>query len=207
MEREFLKQTTRINIPEVEDISMHGIKYKFVKVVGKGKNGVVYLAVDTKNNQMVAVKLIETYDDENKIKMIKNEMECLKKLQTSCKEFILCYLDSGLISITEDFDDEKIETDYYVIITKFLENYISWKLFKKKYPKGTAQHQEVDKKIREGLKHIHRQKISHGDLHHENILVHPETLDIRFIDFGQCEIDPVSTKYNQDEKDIEFMLD
>jgi serine/threonine protein kinase len=200
MDREFLKQTTRIHIPEIDEIEIHKTKYKMVKLIGKGQYGVVFLAVDTTHNQMVAIKMIEVYDP----RKIETEIECLKKLQTFCKEYILCYIDSALMGLSEDFDGEIIDTDYFVIVTKFLENYISWTLFKKKYSKDK---QMVQEKIKEALKFIHQQKISHGDIHGDNILVHPETLDVRFIDFGQCTLKPESFRYKQDEEDMGLLFE
>ncbi len=63
----------------------------------------------------------------------------------------------------------------------------------KKYPKTLKERIEVAKNIRDGLKHIHEQKITHGD-----ILVHHETLDIRFIDFGFCKVLPIDKYYKND---------
>jgi serine/threonine protein kinase len=197
IKRDFLKQTIRINVPEVKEITIHKIHYKINSIIGIGMNGSVFLATDTTNNRLVAMKWIEVEDDMEHVKEIENELECLRRLQKNCDQYVLCYIDSDIVSIEEDIDDN-IFTNYYVIITKFLEGYITWKSFKKKYLEGSKERKRALENIEEGLRTIHEKKIAHGDVHSENVLIHPDTLDIRWIDFGACQIDPTPSMLRQD---------
>jgi len=199
MKRAFLKQTIRINVPDVQEVTIHKVHYKINSIIGIGMNGSVFLATDTTNNRLVAMKWIEVQDDLEHVKEIENELECLRRLQKHCNQYILCYIDSDIVTIEENINDDKtIYTNYYVIITKFLEGYITWKLFKKKYPERSKERKEALENIQQGLRSIHGKKIAHGDVHSENVLIHPETLDIRWIDFGRCIIDPSPSILEQD---------
>ena len=149
------------------------------------------------------MKVIEIQDDDEHIELVNNELKCLKRLQDHCEKYVLCYIDSDVSKIKIEDEDEIIETLYYVIITKFLENYISWKQFKINHPDKKSR---AIKKIRKAIQHIHSQGIYHGDLHDDNILIHPETLDVRIIDFGFCMIDADPKLYENDIANFEWHL-
>jgi serine/threonine protein kinase len=153
------------------------VNYKTNKILGEGKNAIIYLATDITNNRLVAMKAIEVQEDPIQIDFVKNEIACLKRLQEQCSKYVLCYIDSDIVTLKEN------DMSYYIIITKFLEDYITWKEFKKKYKTN------VKDKIKQALEFIHSKNIYHGDLHDDNIMIHPETLDVRIIDFGYCRLD------------------
>jgi serine/threonine protein kinase len=193
MNRNYLTQTTKIPRIELKELTINSIFYKINNIIGSGMFGIVYLATDIINNRLVAIKVIDINDDSH-IQQIKTELKCLKRLQKYCDKYVLCYIDSDIIDNSDD-DDIDIK---YVIVTKFLENYITLKSFKKYYTKNSTQRKLIEQNIKDGLKYIHQYKILHGDPHDENILIHPETFDIRFIDFGYCQIDPPESYYEDD---------
>jgi serine/threonine protein kinase len=205
MNREYVTKSTRIPKYEMENVTIHGIDYKMNNILGSGAFGTVYLATDITNNRLVAIKVIKIKEEEQ-IENIERELECLKRLEKYCNKYVLCYIDSDFIQIKHKFQNKEYTEDKYIIVTKFLENYISMKLFKKKHPKDSKERMEVATNIRDGLKHIHEQKITHGDIHDENVLVHVGTLDIRFIDFGFCKISPMEKYYKNDISTMEKIV-
>lgn len=205
MERHFLNQTIQIPVFEITEVTIHKVHYKTNKIIGQGKNGTVYLATDTTNNRLVALKVIEIDDDKEHIQRIENEMKCLKRLQEHCGQYVLCYIDSDVITINQEYDDDVIETNYYVIVTQFLENYITWSQFNKKYQDKNLRDQ-VKKKIREAIEYIHNKNIYHGDIHYDNVLIHPDTFDVRIIDFGYCKLEPQPKFYQIDKSNLEWHI-
>jgi len=199
MQKYLLNQTIQIPKFEIPEVTIHKVHYQTNKVIGQGKNATIYLATDTTNHRLVALKAIELEDDVVQADFIRRELECLTLLETFCQQYVLCYIDSDVVTIKSEDEYGTTKTKYYIIITKFLEDYITWKEFKKKYPEKTK---EVKKNIKIAIEFIHNKKVYHGDLHDENIMIHPETLDVRIIDFGYCQINPKQNLYPYDYENI-----
>lgn len=142
--------------------------FLIIKLLGNGVEGSVYLGL-SQNNELYALKIIDLLkicknDD------IENEITCLKTLYS--KQHILYYI-----------DDFKYQ-NYYVIVTEFLEGYISLYEFIENSNKNFFD--KIKKQIIKTIKSIHNQGYIHGDIGAFNILIHPETLNIKLIDFGRC---------------------
>jgi serine/threonine protein kinase len=193
-----LKQTVEIPKLEIPEVTIHKVHYKTNKILGSGLNALIYLATDTTHNRLIALKAIEFIkDDPAQVDLVERELKCLQRLQKNCDEFVLCYIDSDLVTIKQEDGSVK---NYYIIITKFLENYITWNIFKKKYPE---HRKEAAKNLKLAFQHIHDQKIYHGDIHDDNIMVDPETLNVKVIDFGYCKVDPDPIFYEYDLSNLE----
>jgi serine/threonine protein kinase len=181
---------------EIKEAIIHNVRYQVNKILGSGKSAVVYLATDTTHNRLVALKTIEVrQNDPVQLKMVENEIKCLQLLQKYCESHVLCYIDSGFIIEGKD-------KTYYVIVSKFLEDYITWKEFKSL----NKNIKEATKNIRNATQFIAELNIFHGDLHDENIMIHPEKLEVRIIDFGHCQLNLDAKKYNYDVKKLESYL-
>lgn len=74
------------------------------------------------------------------------------------------------------------------ILYEYLEGYIELHdfIFQNKTIKE-ADARYIIKQVIEAVKHLHENKFIHCDLKPSNILVHPETLDVKLIDFESCE--------------------
>jgi tRNA A-37 threonylcarbamoyl transferase component Bud32 len=53
------------------------------------------------------------------------------------------------------------------------------------YPKRNQK--EIGSKLNRLIQELHDHNISQQDLHSKNIMIHPRNLDIRIIDFGECQ--------------------
>ncbi len=153
-------------------INFEDREYKMIKFIDEGISGSVYLYIDNMN---ILYALKFTNED------ISNEIECLEKINNICDDYFLCY-------ITWFVYDK-----YNVIITKFLEGYITLNEYMGQFNKDDFedyQRKEIYENIKDqllnGINILHSIDIVHGDIHDENILIDPENIEIRYIDFGKC---------------------
>jgi len=153
--------------------------------IGQGKYGSVYIATD-QENEKYALKIVKSrYQDIDVL--INNEMNILKKLQPVCDEFILCVSDY-----------EKIDGFHY-IVTEYLDGYIDFfdYIVGDDYPTDDQYIKIIDN-LCKGLIKIHHRGIAHRDIKPENIMIHPETLKIKYIDFGSsCSNNNTVSNFNQ----------
>jgi serine/threonine protein kinase len=145
-------------------------KYTVSKILACGEFSCVFLGLDEKNN-WVAIKIT---NNKNKLE----EVECLIKLKGICGENILCYIES--------FNINYLDIDWLVIITEFLPGYITMSEFMERYKISKSDLSNIISQIGETLNFIHKFGILHNDLHRENIMIDPKTLNIKIIDFGNC---------------------
>jgi serine/threonine protein kinase len=145
-------------------------KYKISKLLDCGEFSCVFLALD-ENNNWVALKVT---DNINKLE----EIECLLKLRGLCGENILCYIES--------FNIYFLDKDWLVIVTEFLSGYISLNTYLKSNTLTKNKKITIMKNIVKIINFIHKFGILHNDLNKENIMIDPNTLNIKIIDFGNC---------------------
>ena len=163
------------------------------KLLGQGSNASVYLATNKNDGKEYALKRFEfTFnpgDDKEYKKTQKNtiesEINLLNYLKSKgCLPFVLCIKDS--------FKNKRIENKTkiytYGIVTEYLENYIELT----DYLKNLHINQEdkdtillkIISNICEGLYELHNLNIAHRDIKSQNIMINPDTLEIKFIDIG-----------------------
>ncbi len=152
--------------------------YKFIKMLGKGSYGTVYLAKNESNlniDEYVAIKKF-FINDKNSYKSYKNELKILKKIKSKY-----------LIKIFDYYRDSQ----YMYIVMEYapegdLEDYI-----RRKYNRGMKINNNfidtVLYQINEGLSTLHKEKIIHRDIKTSNILVFNENL-VKITDFGVSKI-------------------
>lgn len=155
------------------------------KPIGKGKFGSLYEAKD-KEDKKYALKIVESkYQDIDVL--IENEMNILKKLQPVCDKFILCVSDYAKID------------NFHYIITEYLEYYIElFDYIVEGYYPTEDQYIKIIDNLCKGLHEIHQQGVAHRDIKPENIMIHPETLTIKYIDFGySCSNNNTVSNFNK----------
>ena len=147
--------------------------------LGEGAFGVVHKGLDNEKNQYVVIK---KYKKDNPFSLdpkenYKREVNCLKSLLEECEKLdLICYQDNF-----------KFNNEYY-IVTPLLEDYITLYdfLVNEKYSLSKERSKKLKDKIEERVDSLHKKGIRHGDLHEGNIMIHPTTDDIKFIDLGLC---------------------
>lgn len=139
-------------------------QYNKLEYLGKGMNGIVFIATPTNPN------------DNNKyiIKYSKdlNEFYYLELLKEKCiTKYILCiehYVYDKYLFIVSKYDENNISLD------RFVENIqLNNKIL-------------IMKKIAEGMEYIHSKGIIHLDLKIGNILINKKTYEPTIIDFGSA---------------------
>lgn len=72
-----------------------------------------------------------------------------------------------------------------IMVMEYLKDFIPLKNFiEENFPLSQNAIEEIFIQIASAVTHLHERKIIHRDLHISNVLIHPETLKIKIIDFG-----------------------
>jgi len=163
-------------------------KYGVISEIGSGTFGVNYKArnLDKQKDEqdLYAVKLLK-YDPRNPItSKAKNswerERQCLMDVIDICKQGgILCYKDSFI------FKDIN-RNEFFVIITPFLEGYITLTDIFTKYSVDKNEAKNIYQQIINTKNKLADICIYHSDLNPNNIMYNPKTKDVKIIDLGLC---------------------
>lgn len=135
--------------------------------ITRGGGGIISIYKDFKKNKKYIVK--ELYYKEDK-----KQYSNLVHLKKDCKKYFIC--PHGIFK----------KKGKYFILMDYLEGYIP--LNKTKYILSKKNRFLISKKIYNSILIIHKKKMTHNDLKPGNIMVNPETLDVRIIDFGSSTI-------------------
>ena len=171
-------------IEKSKQLCINNNSYKILRKLGSGSYGNVYMAQD-KNKRRVAIKEIKCKhepegidpvtlrelnilmdcDHPNIIRMIefqyvpKGEAEIQLILKDSITYIVLEYMELNLNQFLTNLADLQHKLDLVEIKTIF-------------------------KKIVQGVDYLHQNYIMHRDLKPINIMINPETLSVKLIDFG-----------------------
>jgi predicted ATPase/serine phosphatase RsbU (regulator of sigma subunit) len=138
----------------------------------------VYRAIDKSDNKPIILKSIPIHNEfHSSIINLKNEYDILKYLssdlmvkvysfQRYSNGFLLAYEDTGGISLKQYVDGKKLPLDVFYLIAI---------------------------RLAEILSEIHRKKVIHKDIKPENVIINPNTMDVKLIDFG------ISTRLSKEE--------
>lgn len=144
--------------------------YKDLEILGKGSYGMVYRAYDNKLDKTIVMKKI--VKNQTREKTILNEVGILSHLKELCQDHILCYVD-----FMEDDDN-------FYIFTEYLGEYITLTDFIEKHKMKADDYVTLIENLKDGLIEIHKLGVSHRDIKPDNIMINPNNLKIKYIDFG-----------------------
>ena len=156
-------------------------RYIFEKRIGEktGTGGRVYSGKDKKGNKVVIKTGLVSNDE---IKCLKRIKECIddtknKNKQKLCKKYLMHF-----------YDEFKTQDSQFVVVEN-LEPYIDLRVWIKQYQKKSNSQSKKDivilmDNIINGYLALESIQVAHNDIF--NIMVNPETLDIKIIDFGEC---------------------
>ena len=152
--------------------------YELKEVLGKGKFGVVYLAIHKHTQEKVAVKVIK------KEKLKTSEAKELVFIEVGILK--LCH-HPNIIRLLDNLENE----DYIFIVTEYIKGEILENYFRsKKFEFTESQAATIMLQIANGVKYLHKYGIVHRDLKPENIMITQQNNEdiIKIMDFGLSKI-------------------
>ncbi|ODM87503.1 Dual specificity tyrosine-phosphorylation-regulated kinase 2 [Orchesella cincta] len=155
-------------------------RYELVKPLGKGTTAQVFSAVDHKENRSVAIKVMKSQPRYHR--QAKSEIEMLERLNNLNKD--------GNIDVVQMYDHFCFRNHACIVFELLSENL--WSVIKETKKQGLPLHrvQGFACSLIKVLDALGRNKIMHGDLKLDNILVKQTgKSDIKLIDFGMAEYD------------------
>lgn len=146
-------------------------KYKIQKTLGDGSFGIVYKAVNTKTNEIVAIKKMkrkfESWDECKQLREIKSLMKLNHDNIIKLKEVL------------------RVNDELYLVFEYLEENLFQCYQKMKEKREGRFSEKQIKSIIyqaTEGLAYMHKHGFFHRDMKPENIMIHREALKI--CDFG-----------------------
>ena len=146
---------------------MKGIKqinnYKFISEIGKGTASKVYLAINEKNNELLAIKQIsmEKITDKNSMENFIRELKILNSFNNE--------------NIIKILGIEKTKNNIYLLLEYCNGgNLLEYKKFYENYYKTQINEiyiQKILKQLINGLEYMHNKKVIHRDIKLENIVI------------------------------------
>jgi eukaryotic-like serine/threonine-protein kinase len=166
-------QVTSESEPKIEDIG----PYHFLKLIGEGGTGNVYLAVDTRLDRKVAIKIlsVDFTEDVDRVSRFKQEARATSSLNHP-----------NIVTIFEVGETQ----DHNYIVTEFVEGVILRARLAAALPKGldTKETVSIITQVLQALDAAHRAGIIHRDIKPENIIVRADGL-VKVLDFGIAKLD------------------
>lgn len=147
-------------------------RYEKMEKLGEGTYGIVYKVKDHHSKKMVALKKIRLEnEDEGMPSTAMREIAILKELNhpniVKLNDVIYAPQEKKLHLIFE-----YVEYD----MKKFMKSL--------KEPLKNSEIKKFMKQLLEGIVHCHNRRIIHRDLKPQNLLINPDTLELKIADFG-----------------------
>lgn len=174
-----LSAVTETSGAKVEKGQLFGGRYEILGTLGKGGMGVVYRAQDRKLDEVVALKVLRPevlQDDPTILERFKQEIKLARKIT------------HRNVLRTHDFGDAE-GTPY--ISMEYLEGVTLKDLVRNKGALPSGVGLRIAKQMCQGLEAAHRQGVVHRDIKPQNMLILPETGELKIMDFGIARISEV----------------
>jgi serine/threonine-protein kinase len=152
--------------------SLFADRYEVLGTVGRGGMGVVYRARDRQLDEVVALKVVRSevlQDDPTLLDRFKQEIKLARRIT------------HRNVLRTHDFG-ETAGTPY--ISMEYLEGVTLKDLVRNKGALPLGVGLRIAKQVCQGLEAAHQQGVVHRDIKPQNILILPETGDLKIMDFG-----------------------
>jgi serine/threonine-protein kinase len=161
--------------------SLFADRYEVLSTLGKGGMGVVYRARDLTLDDIVALKVLRgemLKDDPTHLERFKQEIKLARRIT------------HRNVLRTHDFG-EASGTPY--ISMEYLEGVTLKDLIKNKGALPVPVGLRIAKQMGQGLEAAHAQGVVHRDIKPQNMLILPETGDLKIMDFGIARVNAVKT--------------
>ncbi|MGK7920349.1 MAG: protein kinase, partial [Trichodesmium sp.] len=165
--------------------------YQALELIHESERTLVYRGQNVNSGQPVIVKLIaQEYPNFNELVQFRNQYAIAKNLDIPgiVKPYSLLRYKNGYALIMEDIGG------------------ISLAEYQGKLSVSVAEFWEIALQIVEILHHLHQNQIIHKDIKPANILIHPETKEVKLIDFSISSLLPKETQSLQTPNVLEGTL-
>ncbi len=165
-------------------------RYKVVEMLGRGGMGVVFLAKDNQLDEVVALKTLRSdvlSEDPTLLQRFKLEIKLARKITHKN------------VLRTHDFG-EWMGTPY--ISMEYLEGVTLKDLQKRKGALPLGVGLQIAKQMCHGLAAAHAQGVVHRDIKPQNMLIIPETGDLKIMDFGIATVSKVKDESQPQDSSI-----
>jgi len=165
--------------------------YQTLELIHKSERTLVYRGRNIESGQPVIVKLIgQEYPSFNELVQFRNQYAIAKNLDIPgiVKPYSLLRYKNGYALIMEDIGA------------------ISLAEYQRQFSVSIQQFWEIALSIAEILHHLHQNYIIHKDIKPANILIHPETKEVKLIDFSISSLLPKETQSLQTPNVLEGTL-
>ncbi len=165
--------------------------YQTHELIHQSERTLVYRAIDIETEQPVIIKLMgNEYPNFNELVQFRNQYAIAKNLDIPgiVKPYSLLRYNNGYALIMEDIGA------------------ISLAQYQRQFSVSIEQFWEISLQIVEILHHLHQNYIIHKDIKPANILIHPETKQVKLIDFSISSLLPKETQSLQTPNVLEGTL-
>jgi serine/threonine protein kinase len=137
--------------------------YSLMEIIGKGNYSEVYSTIDTKNNQILAIKCISKskFGKKHQQVNLKRELEILHKMKHP-----------NIIGLKNYINNPK---NYYIVLEFCngcnLEEYLKKYMSEYKHPLNELYIQKIMQQIAPAMEYMHLNNIIHRDIKSQNILI------------------------------------
>ena len=146
--------------------------YFISKRLDKRSFGNMFIGHDDMNQNIII-------EFQNNKREYEREVYCMKYIKENCKEGFFSYKDNFIIEVQG--------VCIYCIVIDYLSGYLLLDDFiEKEFPLTREIIDQIVNNIENIIKMFHGRQIEHRDIHGGNILIDPQTFQIRLVDFGKC---------------------
>lgn len=143
--------------------------YKILEVIYEGANTIIYRASKPLDQGLVMIKTLKSeYPSVEELTKLRHEFKILQSLEVDgvMKPIALENYHNGLALILPDIDSQS------------LSQFCAGK------PLELSQFLQIGVQLAEILARLHQQNILHKDIKPQNVLIHPQTREVKLIDFS-----------------------
>jgi serine/threonine protein kinase len=174
---------------EIEIVINQNTYTVLTEIEGEGTFGAIYFGRkkgDTTNNLAFKTVLSSNFDNET---IFFDELT--KKISKGCKKYIVELIDYGKTVLNNEYIIVMEKPDGFISIAEYIENnkYIYVLEEEDNY---TNEIKPIYENLLKGIYCINRSGFTHCDINPANVMVHPDTKEIKYIDFGGLIRDGIS---------------
>ncbi|HEY9853284.1 MAG TPA: protein kinase, partial [Leptolyngbyaceae cyanobacterium] len=156
------------------------LNYRIIETIYSGSRTLVYRAIRTSDQLPVAIKLLKNpYPNFNELVQFRNQYTITKNLRSS--------------SIVQTYSLEPYQNSYALVMEDFggisLKNYVQKVNFQ-----FLKEFLDIAIAICNALDVLYRQRVIHKDIKPSNILINPQTKEVKLIDFSIASLLPRETQ-------------